>query len=96
MQLLSHPFRLLPNGDVATIDEDSDEANAEQIAILLLTRIGERELVGGFGTSDPAFAGVDPSEIASGIAAYGPPVSLDDVEVVAVDDATIDVTVRFS
>ena len=97
MQLLSHPFRLRPNGHVATVEQGTDEANAEQLALLILTRQGERDLAGGFGISDPAFSGgFDPAEIVAGIAAFGPDITIDDVTLEPIDDATLDVTVRYS
>lgn len=74
--IISHPFRLLPNGNVATIEADSDLGDAEGIAVLVLTRRGERSLVPGFGVTDPAFAGLEPSEVAAGVALYGPPVTI--------------------
>lgn len=96
MELLSHPFRLRPNGEVATVEQGSDEANAEQLAVLVLTRIGERELAGGFGITDPTFAGLAPSEVAAGVAAFGPDIDIDTIEVEPVDDATLNVAIRFS
>ena len=97
MQLLSHPFRLRPNGHVATVEQGSDEANAEQLAMLILTRRGERDLAGGFGITDPAFTGgFDPSEIVAGLAAFGPDIALDEITLDPIDDATLDVTVRYS
>lgn len=96
MQLLSHPFRLAPTGRVATVPQGSDEANAEQVAALILTRPGERELVGGFGIPDPTFAGIQASDVAAGVAAFGPDVTIDEVAIEPTSDGSLDVTVRFS
>lgn len=74
--ILSHPFRLLPNGTIATVEQQSDTADAEQIAVLVLTRLRERTLVPGFGIPDPAFRGVSSSAVAAGISHFGPPVNL--------------------
>ena len=71
MRLLSHPFRLA-GGTVATIDQDSDEATAEGIAVLVLTRKGERTLVPEFGVSDPTFRTLSEAEVNVGIADFGP------------------------
>ena len=95
-QILSHPFRLLPNGRIATVEQTSDEAHAEQLAVLLLTRIGERPLEPGFGITDPTFGSIRATEIAAGVAAYGPPVSIVDVTSVADDDSTQLVEVQFA
>lgn len=95
MAILSHPFRLAANGSVAKVDPISPQGIAEQIAVLVLTRRGERELIGGFGTSDPTFGAFDPTEVVAGITAFGPPTSIADITVAPRDDATLDVTVTF-
>ena len=59
MELLSHPFRLERNGSAATVTDGSDEANAEGIAILAMTRRGERDLVPEFGLGPIPLHGLD-------------------------------------
>lgn len=94
-RIISHPFRLLGNGSVATVEQAGDDANAEQLAVLALTRRGERVLVPGFGVGIDAFAVFDPTDIAAGVALYGPPVTLTDVEVRPRTETVLDVLVRF-
>lgn len=94
-QVLSFPFRLGSNGAVATVEQDSDAAAAEQIAVLLLTRIGERPLSPDFGVTDMVGQGLDPSELAAAISAYGPEVTLQDVSITEVGDGVQQVTVTF-
>jgi phage baseplate assembly protein W len=96
VRLLSHPFRLLPNGEVATVDQGSDQANAEQLAVLCLTEIGERPMAPGFGITDPAFVVLDPSQVAAGIQTYGPDVTLSDVRIQYESEATQLVEIDFS
>lgn len=96
MRLLSHPFRLTPAGHAATVEQGTDEGNAELLGALLLTRKGERELVPGFGVSDPAYAGFDPNEIAAAVSAHGPDVRIESVDVEPVDAGLVLVDVRFS
>lgn len=96
MRILSHPFRLRPDGSVATVEQETDEAHAEQLACLVLTRLGERDLAPGFGISDPTFAGIEASEIAAGVAAFGPPVDVTDVRETPRDDGRLDVVVTFT
>lgn len=74
-QALSFPFRLLPNGQAATVEQNSDEGDREGIVQLALTRIGERQLVPGFGLPDPNFSGFEVTELAAGLAIFGPPVT---------------------
>lgn len=75
-QVLSYPFRITPAGGAATVDETSDQAYAESLAVLILTRRGAMPLAADFGLTDPAFAGVAPSELAGQVARWGPPVQL--------------------
>lgn len=82
MRLLSHPFRLTPAGDVATVEEGTEDAAAEALAVLILTRKGERELVPDYGISDPIAQGLNLAEVAVGLLDYGPPgVTIEDVTV---------------
>lgn len=76
---MSYPFRIGGGGAVATVEQNSDDADAEQLAILILTRTGERGLVPEFGLRDPAFAGIDASELAGAVSRWGPPVRLTDI-----------------
>lgn len=96
VQILSHPFRLAPNGAVATVEADSDAGESEQIAVLALTRAGERPLVPGFGIPDPAFATSYPTgALIAGLATYGPPVRVVDVTSTALSDTEVVVEVAF-
>lgn len=45
--------------------------------------------------TDPTFAGFEVSELAAGLALWGPPVQLQRVDVRPVDDATLAVEVAF-
>lgn len=82
MRLLSYPFRLTPAGDVATVEDGTEDAAAEDLAILILTRKGERTLVPDYGITDPTFQSLNLAEVAVGVADYGPDgVTVDDVTV---------------
>lgn len=95
MKILSHPFRIAGNGSIATVEQDSEQADREQIAVLVLTRRGERPLAPGFGISDPTFDRVNGGEITAGIALYGPPVEITDVTTTTTGDDEQLVEVRF-
>ena len=95
-RILSFPFRLAGAGAVATVEQASDEANAEQLAVLLLTRTGERPMVPSFGLTEPAFRGIDPGEVAAGVELYGPPVRLVSVDASPTDDTTTALEVTFA
>lgn len=82
MRLLSYPFRLTPAGDVATVEEGTEDAAAEDLAVLILTRKGERSLVPDYGITDPTFRSLNLAELAVGVTDYGPAgVTVDDVAV---------------
>lgn len=84
--ILAHPFRILPNGRPATVEQHDTDGLATELAALILTRPGERPLAPTFGVTDPAFAELDFGEVAAGVALYGPPVELAALDVVDVDD----------
>jgi hypothetical protein len=83
MRLLSHPFRLTPAGDVATVEDGTEDAAAEALAVLVLTRKGVREL--------------NVAELAVGLIDYGPPgVTIDNVAVTYPSDTLerVELTIR--
>lgn len=92
---LSYPMRLAPNGSFVTVDQGTDTDAREQIAVICLTRPGERPVTPGFGTSDPAFTGFRGTELVAQIAQWGPPVAIDDIAVEALTDTVQHVTVEF-
>lgn len=95
MDVISFPFRIDATGTIATVEQDSDECAAEQIAALLLTRIGERPLSAEFGVTDMAGQGLDASELAAAVATFGPDVTLQDIAVDEVGDGVQRVAVTF-
>lgn len=74
MDLLSYPFRVAANGSVETVEDGTEAALREQVAVHALTRRGERALVPGFGVSDPVFSDLDVAELNASLAIFGPPV----------------------
>lgn len=96
MDLLSHPFRVDRNGACATVTDGSDEANAEGIAILALTRRGERDLVPDFGAPDPVFDSLSLADLNVGLVDYGPPVEVTDLTATYPDDRTQRVVLVFT
>lgn len=97
MRLLSYPFRLTPAGDVATVEQGTEDEAAEALAVLILTRKGERPLVPDYGVSDPVAQGLNLAEIAAGVLDYGPPgVVIDDVSVTHPTDTLERIELTFS
>jgi hypothetical protein len=81
MRLLSHPFRLLPNGAAATVEEDSEAGDREGLVHIALTVRGERHMAPDFGINDPTFTGFDPGDVAACASVFGPAVEIVSAEV---------------
>lgn len=97
MELISFPFRLAPNGTIATVDQDTDDARIEAVAVLVLTRKGERTLAPDYGISDPAFEGIDLAEVTVGLIDYGPTgVEVAELDTEPVDDRTARTTLTIN
>lgn len=94
--LLSYPFRLATGGAVATHDDASSDYHMEELAQLIATRPGERELTPTYGLADPAFAGFDQAMLVAQVGLFGPPVKITGVEVTPVSDVERDVVVYFA
>lgn len=94
-RILSHPFRLARDGTVATVEQTDDQAHAEQLAVVIATRRGERPLAPTFGITDPAFGTVDAAELAASVATFGPPVTIAEVAVDYTTPGVAAITVAF-
>lgn len=77
--MFAFPFRIGAGGQVAKVQETSDEAHAQLIAAAILTRAGERPMFPTFGITNPVFRKVEPAELAAVLAAYGPKVKITNV-----------------
>lgn len=95
VQLISFPFRLRSNGRLATVEQDTDEHHAEELAVIILTHPGERDLVPDFGVNDPAYETLHEAEVAAQAELFEVPVNIQSVDVEYLDDSTQDVTVEF-
>ena len=95
-QIISYPFRLMPQGRIATVEQNSDLATAEQLADLLLTRPGERVLVPTYGIVDPAFVGVNAADIEIAVAIFGPPVTIVSIEEQTINSQITEVRIGFA
>ncbi len=71
MDLIAHPFRLGPNGSVATVTDGTDDAAAQHVAIHALTVTQERDLVPAFGVTDPRLATLDVDELNVNLREFG-------------------------
>lgn len=90
MQTLSLPLRLDSQGHIVTVTQGSDEHAAELVAMLALTRKGERPLAPDFGITDPTFGALDSAELAVAVATFGP----EGVRVAVADEQQIDESTR--
>ena len=86
VDLLAHPFTIGANRSAVTVLDGSDEANTQGIAVLALTRKGERVLVPTFGVTDPVFDELDVAELNVGLATFGPDVTVTAITVTPTSD----------
>lgn len=70
--IISFPFRYAPSGRLVTSPDGSDAEISQLIACGLLTRQGERPLNPLYGVPDPAFAGIDTSDVQTLLRTFGP------------------------
>lgn len=82
--LILHPFTLRVDGSVACAEQDSDAYIGSQIAVIVSTRMGERDMCPTFGVADPVFADLSEADIQTCLDAFGP----DDIDVVSVTAVT--------
>lgn len=75
VKLISYPFRF-HNGVLVTT-EDGMDYYAEELAMLIKTHPGERELVPDYGIEDPTFNNLNRSELLEKISLFGPPVEIE-------------------
>jgi hypothetical protein len=78
---LAHPFRFGSNGRAVTVEEGSELATAQGIAVAALTTKGERTLVPTFGVTSPVFGELDVAELNAHLGTFGPPVQVTSAEV---------------
>ncbi len=95
VRLISFPFRLTGTGEVAVVEQGSDEQVAQMLAAVLMTVSGERMLAPDFGTQDPAFDSVSRSSLEAQVRLWRIPATVTEVTSRFVSDAVQDVTVSF-
>lgn len=88
-------MRLAPNGSFVTVEQGTDIDAREQIAVICLTRPAERPVTPGFGTSDPAFTGFRGTELVARLAQWGPPVTIDSIDIEPLTDSVQRVEIEF-
>lgn len=93
--LISHPFRLAPGGGIALVEDTTDQYIAEQLAMLVLTRPGERPLVPDLGLADPTFVGFDASSLQEQVDAFAPPCRVVSVDMDYTGSASQQVQITF-
>jgi hypothetical protein len=69
---IAFPFHITGASEVATVPYGSDAEVEQAIAVLALTRLGERPMEPEFGTPDPLMGEITVSDIQVGLDSYGP------------------------
>lgn len=93
--VLAHPVRLLPAGNLATVEAGTTAEHAQSLAILIASRRGERPLAPTYGITDPAFDALDAGELAAVVAVFGPPVTITEVTTTITGEGTATALVTF-
>jgi hypothetical protein len=96
VQLISHPFRLRADGTIATVEDGSEAADAQGIAVLALTQRGERDQLPSFGIPDPAFDELSLADLNVGLRDFGPPVTIESLDVTPTSTGLERVVLTFS
>lgn len=94
-RLLSHPFRVTGNGNVATAEEYTEDYLAERLALLMTVRNGERPLVEDFGLGDLEYQGVIESAVITQVQLWGIPIVISTVKETVVDDTQVEYAIDF-
>lgn len=83
-------------GVFVTVEQGTEEHVQEQLAVLLLTRRGERPMVPLLGILDPTFDTVDPGDVQMQVELYGPDVALLSIDIVIPDDTRQEATITYA
>jgi hypothetical protein len=94
VKLISYPFRLSVNGSVATIEEGEDYYG-DELAMLVRTVPGERELVPTYGIQDPTFGAFNRFELLQKISTFGPPIDIVNTSSYFVSDGRVKVNISY-
>lgn len=95
MGLISHPFRLLSNGRIATEEDNTPDYLAERIALLLTIEARERPLCPEFGVGDLTYSGLVQPTLESQAALFEIPVEITNVTENVGQDESIEYLVEF-
>ena len=95
MALISHPFRILSNGRVATEEDNTEDYLAERIALLLTIEARERPLCPEFGVGDITYQGLIRPTLESQIELFDIPVEITDVLETVGQNEALDYLVEF-
>ena len=94
-KLLSHPFRINPNGQAACLEENRDDYLAERIGLVLTTITGERPMCPQFGAGDLAFDGLALHQLNNQISLWRIPVRVTELQLAWGNDHTGNYSVCF-
>jgi phage baseplate assembly protein W len=96
MEVLSIPFRLMPNGRAERVWQGSEAHIQQQAVQYLATNTGELPMSPLYGIEDPAFRDVRAAEVVMGMAEFHPNVNVRSVYVIVGQNGLSDVLVDVS
>lgn len=95
VKLISYPFRLNVGGSVVT-KEEGEDYYGDELAMLIRTIPGERELVPDYGIEDPTFGTINDIELLEKISMFGPPVEITETKSAFVSEDRVAVNISYA
>jgi len=93
---LGHPFHLAGDGTVYTVPQDSDSFLDQCIQTVVGTIVGEREMCMPYGVPDPAWHGLEASDIEAALSLFGPTnIAINGVDTEWVSETSAHITVNW-
>lgn len=94
--IIAYPFRITSAGRVATVPQGGEAEAAQIVTVASSTLLGERHMAETWGIPDPAFVGLDESDLAVTLADHGyTQISIEEVVVVHPTETTMQAEVRW-
>lgn len=93
---LAYPIRLTSSGRLASIEEQSDAFEGQQIGLLATTVIRERPWAPALGIADPVGLGVSRDELEAKLALFGVAVRITRFDVDVTDAENVRTTIEWS
>lgn len=96
MDVLAFPFKINEDGSVAKVVQGSSAHQAQQIASMIRTRVGELDLAPAYGLVDATFGRVETGEIEASLNLYHPDIIVESIDSLIKSDGQEIVNIGFA